>query len=166
LLLLLVTVQREHFRTTIVSNVRVKAPKSYLLTKGGQSAMKRKTFFVLIGCLSLIAFMTSISVASAKFKFKKNSHAQLEVLSPRGVIEYPPNLPISPRVTDLAGKTIGLYDNGKTGLAAFLDVVEELLNEKHPTATINRYYGAFDMPDEMAEEIANEVDTFILGVAD
>jgi hypothetical protein len=39
----------------------------------------------------------------------------LEVLNPRAEFEPPPNLAIVPRVTDLAGKKIGLYWNGKPG---------------------------------------------------
>ena len=48
----------------------------------------------------------------------------LEVLNPRGEIEPPKTLGISPRVSDLAGKKIGIYDNGKEGFTAFLDVTE------------------------------------------
>ncbi|UCG65639.1 MAG: hypothetical protein JSW12_00850 [Deltaproteobacteria bacterium] len=90
----------------------------------------------------------------------------LEVLNPRGEIEPPKTLGISPRVTDLAGKTIGLYDNGKQGFTAFLDVTEKLLKEKYPTATIKRYRGAFDLGRRLTETIANEVDTIIYGSGD
>ncbi len=145
--------------------------------------MKRKIFFVLVACLSLIAFLGSMSFAAPKKEIGPPSHAKippfappsdwggsLEVLSPTGVIEPAENLPIAPRVGSLKDMTIGLYDNGKTGFTAFLDVVEELLiaksSEEGLNITINRYYGAFDMPDEMAEQIASEVDTYILGVAD
>ena len=141
--------------------------------------MKKRNFFVLVVCLSLIAFLTSMSFAAPKKDIGPPSNAKvpsfappsdwggaLEVLSPAGVIEPAENLPIAARVDGLAGKTIGLYDNGKTGFTAFLDVVEELLHAQYPTATIIRYYGAFDMPDDMAQEIASEVDTYILGVAD
>lgn len=90
----------------------------------------------------------------------------LDVLSPRAPIIPPENLPISPRVNDLAGKTIGLYDNGKTGFTEFLDEVEKLLKEKYPTATIIRYSGGFDLGDQMAAQVAEEVDTFIYGSGD
>ena len=141
--------------------------------------MKWKKF--PLGCLFLVVLLafTSISLAAPKKEIGPPSHAKippfappsewrgkLEVLSPRGALEPLPNSPISPRVTDLAGKTIGLYDNGKQGLTAFFDVVQQLLLQKYPTATIKRYYGAFLMPDEQAAQIAAEVDTFILGVAD
>jgi len=90
----------------------------------------------------------------------------LEVLNPRGEIDPPKTLGISPRVSDLAGKTIGLYDNGKDGFAAFLDVTERLLKERYPTITIKRYRGAFDLGDPIAETMAKEVDTFIYGSGD
>lgn len=142
--------------------------------------MKRKTFFVLVACLSLIAFLGSMSFAAPKKEIGPPSHAKIppfappsdwggsfEVLSPAGVIEPAENLPIAPRVGSLEGMTIGLYDNGKTGFTAFLDVVEELLIATYGDGLIiKRYYGAFDMPDDMAEQIASEVDTYILGVAD
>jgi len=90
----------------------------------------------------------------------------LEVLNPRGEIEPPKTLGISPRVSDLAGKKIGIYDNGKEGFAAFLDITEKLLKEKYPTATIKRYQGAFDLGDVIAGKMAKEIDTFIYGSGD
>jgi hypothetical protein len=44
----------------------------------------------------------------------------LEVLNPRGEVDPPKTLGISPRVATLAGKRIGLYDNGKDGFTDFL----------------------------------------------
>lgn len=90
----------------------------------------------------------------------------LEVLNPRGEIEPPRTLAPSPRVTDLAGKKIGIYWNGKQGGPNFWDVVEELLKKKFPTATILRRYGASDLGDTLAAKLAKEVDTFIYGVGD
>jgi len=90
----------------------------------------------------------------------------LEVLNPRGEIEPPKALGISPRLSDLEGKRIGLYDNGKQGFAAFLDVIEKLLKGKYPTAIIKRYRGAFDLGMPLAETMAKEVDTFIYGSGD
>jgi len=90
----------------------------------------------------------------------------LEVLNPRGEIKPPPTLAPSPRVTDLAGKRIGIYWNGKSGGNNFWDVTEELLKEKFPTATILRYKGPFDLGDKVAESLVKEVDIFIYGVGD
>jgi hypothetical protein len=90
----------------------------------------------------------------------------LEVLNPRGEVDPPTTLGISPRVTTLAGKRIGLYDNGKEGFADFLDVIEKLLKEKYPTATIVRFNGAFDCGDALAAKIAKSVDTVLYGSGD
>ena len=90
----------------------------------------------------------------------------LEVLNPRGEIKPPPTFAPTPRVTDLAGKRIGIYWNGKSGGNNFWDVAEELLKEKFPTATILRYKGPFDLGEKMAGTVAKEVDIFIYGVGD
>lgn len=47
--------------------------------------------------------------------------------------------PIAPRVESLAGKRIGLFDNGKPAAEPLLAVVEELLREEYPDATIDHY---------------------------
>ena len=90
----------------------------------------------------------------------------LEVLNPRGEVDPPKTLGISPRVATLAGKRIGLYDNGKEGFADFLNVIEKLLKEKYPTATIVRFNGAFDCGDALAAKIAKSVDTVLYGSGD
>ena len=90
----------------------------------------------------------------------------LEVLNPRGEIEPPKAVGISPRIPDVAGKTIGLYDIGKDGFKNFLDVTEKLLKEKYPTVIIKRYNGAFDLGEDLALTISREVDTVIYGVGD
>jgi len=69
------------------------------------------------------------------------AQVSLELLNPRGEIKPPPTFAPTPRVTDLAGKRIGIYWNGKSGGNNFWDVVEEALKEKFPTATILRYKG-------------------------
>ncbi len=90
----------------------------------------------------------------------------LELLNPRGEIEPPLTVGLAPRVTDLAGKKIGLYWNGKEGTDVFFDRVQELLEEKSPTVTVLRYSGAFDVGDTLAAKMAEECDTFIYGVGD
>ncbi len=89
-----------------------------------------------------------------------------KVLNPRGEIEPPPTLIPTPRVTELAGKRVGLYWNGKGGTAVFFDTVEKLLKEKFPTVMVLRYTGAFDPGDKLAAKMAKECDTFIDGVGD
>ena len=90
----------------------------------------------------------------------------LEVLNPRGEVDPPKTLGISPRVASLAGKRIGLYDNGKEGFADFLNVIEKLLKDKYPTATVVRFNGGFDCGDALAAKMAKSIDTVIYGSGD
>jgi hypothetical protein len=91
---------------------------------------------------------------------------KLELLNPRGVIEPQPGLVPAPRVTDLAGKRVGLYWNSKPGMDNFYTVFEELLKEKYPTATTTLLRGAFEIRDEDADAWVPEIDTFVYGVGD
>ena len=91
---------------------------------------------------------------------------ELELLNPRGEIEPPPIFTPAPRVTDLAGKKIGLYWNSKQGVDNFYTVLEELLKNRYPTATTTLLRGAFVIKDEDAEAWAPEIDTFVYGVGD
>ena len=91
---------------------------------------------------------------------------KLEALNPRGVVEAKSTLSPAPRLTDLAGKRVGLYHNGKPGLDNFFTVFEELLKNKYPTATTNLIRGAFEITDKDAEDWAPQIDTFVYGVGD
>ncbi len=90
----------------------------------------------------------------------------LRVLNPRSEVEPPKNLGIAGRVTDLAGKKIGLYWLGKPDGDVFFARVQKLLEEKFPTAKVMQFSGAFDIGDGLAAKIAKEVDTFVYGVGD
>ena len=90
----------------------------------------------------------------------------MTVLNPRGEIVPPKVLAPRPRLADLAGKRIGIYWNGKAGGNYFWNVIEGLVKQKYPTATINRYDGAYDIGDPLAAKMAREVDTFLYGVGD
>jgi len=120
--------------------------------------MKRGIYLFVIGMAGLSLLALSIPIMAEA--------VTLEVLNPRGEIKPPPTLAPSPRVTDLAGKRIGIYWNGKSGGNNFWDVAEGLLKEKFPSATILRYKGPFDLGDKVAENLAKEVDIFIYGVGD
>lgn len=90
----------------------------------------------------------------------------IEVLNPRGEIVMDELYGISPRVPDLAGKTIGLYGNGKSRSNDFLNIVEGLIEQRYPTVTIKRYNNAFDVGDKMAQQMAREVNAVVYGVGD
>lgn len=94
------------------------------------------------------------------------SMVELKLLNPRGSIEAKPVSAPNPRVTDLAGKRIGLYWNSKPGLDNFYKVFEELLKERYPTATTNWLRGAFLIRDDDAEAWLPQIDTFVYGVGD
>ena len=96
----------------------------------------------------------------------KNPTVSLELLNPRGEIEVPPVYFPSARVSDLAGKTIGLYSNGKPGMDNFYTAIEELLREKYPDITINRLTGAFEIRDDDAKDFVSGIDAFIYAVGD
>ncbi|HUL31117.1 MAG TPA: hypothetical protein VLZ03_11750 [Thermodesulfobacteriota bacterium] len=130
--------------------------------------MKKRTTWPVIA-MFLVAGLLATGAVLAPLLAKEGAAAgsvTLKVLNPRGESEPPPNLAISGRVTDLAGKKIGLYWLGKPDGDAFFDRVQKLLEEKFPTAKILRYTGAFDIGDGLAAKVAKEVDTFIYGVGD
>jgi hypothetical protein len=118
---------------------------------------ERLIFFILIG----LFFSLNLAVAKPSL-----ADVTIEVLNPRGEIEPPKSVGLSPRLTDLSDKTIGLYDIGKEGFAQFLDVTEKLLKQKYPSAKIKRYNGAFDIGQRLAVKIAKEVDTVLYGSGD
>jgi len=119
--------------------------------------MKRLKNWLVIG-VSLVVSLCWVGPVLAE--------VTLEVLNPRGEIVPLPTLVPAPRVTELAGKKIGIFWNGKQGGNNFWDVIEELLKERFPTATILRFKGPFDIGDRLAGTMAKEVDTFIYGVGD
>jgi len=61
------------------------------------------------------------------------SNSQYEVLSPWAEVDPIPLRGISPRVTNLAGKKIGLFRNFKRAARPILTVVETKLKERFPT---------------------------------
>ena len=122
-----------------------------------EKGMKKRINWLLMG-VSLLVTVCWVGPVVAQ--------VSLELLNPRGEVEPPPTLAPAPRVTDLAGKKIGLYWNGKIGTDVFFDVVEELLKKKFPTATVLRYSGAFDLGGTIAAKMAKECNTFIYGVGD
>jgi hypothetical protein len=95
-----------------------------------------------------------------------NHTVSMELLNPRGEIEVPPVFTPSMRISDLAGKTIGLYSNGKPGMDNFYTAIEELLRERYPDSTVTRMTGAFEIRDDDARNFASGIDAFIYAVGD
>ena len=96
----------------------------------------------------------------------KTDEVILEVMDPRGEIPPPAFNAPAERVSNLDGKTVGIYWIGKAGGDNFWDNVEALLNEKYPNTKTKRYQGIFDLGDARAAEIAKEVDTVFYGIGD
>ena len=119
----------------------------------------KKGLYLFVAGIVLVSFLALYVPARA-------ASVTLEVLNPRGEIAPLPTLVPSPRVTELAGKTIGIYWNGKQGGNNFWDVTEELLKEKLPSARILRFKGPFDLGEKLAGTLAKEVDVFVYGVGD
>lgn len=102
---------------------------------------------------------------------KENS--QYEVLSPWADADPVPLKGLAnPRVTNLDGKKIGLFQNSKRAAGPILNVVERKLKERYPKAEISRYaahaMGASLEPQNITkfEDWIKGVDTVILAVAD
>jgi hypothetical protein len=93
---------------------------------------------------------------------------ELELLNPKGVIDPPPMLGITPRVASLDGKKIAMIHNNKPGAKTFLEAVEELLKARYPTATFTRFDTTINLADkpEKYAEMARSCDAFILGSGD
>jgi hypothetical protein len=68
------------------------------------------------------------------------SNSIYEVLSPWAEADPVPSRSITPRITSLAGKKIGLLANAKRAARPILDVVEKRLKEKFPTSEISWYF--------------------------
>jgi hypothetical protein len=67
------------------------------------------------------------------------ANGQYEVLSPWAETDPIPLKGISPRLTDMTNKTIGLLVNGKRASAPMQEVVEARLKEKFPSLKFSRF---------------------------
>jgi hypothetical protein len=67
------------------------------------------------------------------------ANPEYEVLSPWAEADPIPSRGIAPRVTDLAGKKIGLLRNTKRAALPIMNVVERRLKEKFPTAGFTEF---------------------------
>ena len=118
---------------------------------------------IIVILISTVIFLAACQPVSSKIDV---SEVTLQVLNPRGEITLPPVSPPSSRISDLKGKTIGLYWNEKPGGIHFWNGIEKLLKEKLPDTIVLRYSGSFDLGDELAGRIARETDAFLYGVGD
>jgi hypothetical protein len=95
-----------------------------------------------------------------------------EVLSPWAEVDPVSLRGISPRLSGLAGKTIGIYNNPKRASRPMLEVVKRKLKEKYPDIEFSHYYIAVndcvadtEYKDEW-EEWLKGVDAVVLSYGD
>lgn len=118
----------------------------------------------LMTCFIVGMFVVPFLVAAGTQE--QSGSVTLEVMNPRSDLEPPPIFPLTPRVQELSGKKVGIYWLGKAGGDNFFDAFERVLKEKYPTVTPIRYRGRLDIGDQMAKQVAGEVDTLVYGVGD
>jgi hypothetical protein len=95
-----------------------------------------------------------------------NEAVELELLNPRGEIEPAKTFALAPRVSDLAGKRIGFYWNGKPGIDNFFSVLEENLKKMFPDVTTTLFRGPMEITDKDIQGWASQIDTFVYAVGD
>ena len=97
---------------------------------------------------------------------------QYEVLNPWAEVDPVPVRGIMPRVTDLKGKTIGLYSTHKIASRPIVNAVGERLKERFPTLKFSsfEYYLGRDVTEspekDKFEEWVKGVDTVVAAVGD
>ncbi len=89
------------------------------------------------------------------------SEYQYEVLSPWGEVDPVILRAISPRLTGLAGKRIGLFNNLKRAARPILTTIEEQLKQKFPTCETSWYIPASLNPPEIETERKNAFESWL-----
>ena len=92
----------------------------------------------------------------------------LDLLDPTADVEVVAR-PIAKRVDTLAGKVVGLLDNGKANFDYLLDDFEGFLREKYPTATVVRRRKpsvSSPCPGDTKKELLEKCDIIITGLGD
>jgi alpha-ketoglutarate-dependent taurine dioxygenase len=99
--------------------------------------------------------------------------SQYEVLSPWAEADPIQRRSLTPRLTTLEGKKIGLLINNKRAAAPIQDVVQKQLKTRFPTSEITFYKGQSFSVSELEpqnkdkfEDWIREVDTVVLAVGD
>ena len=68
-----------------------------------------------------------------------HAYSQYEVLSPWADADPMPPQGITKRLSDLEGKTIGLFHNSKRAAHPIMNVLEKKLKERYPTISFSRF---------------------------
>jgi hypothetical protein len=111
----------------------------------------------------LFGLLTIVSLAST-FEAKAAGPVKLEVLDPRGELFAAPVMSINARLSTLAGKKIGIINNGKAGADAFQPFLEKALKAAVPTVEIRGWgipYNAYPGKQKDFREVAKWSDGVI-----
>ena len=87
--------------------------------------------------------------------------ASYEVLSPWAEADPIPLKGLTPRLTDLAGKKIGLLCNNKRAAPLILDVTERILKERYPTAETSWFRSRSFSVSSLERDRKDEFDKWI-----
>jgi hypothetical protein len=90
--------------------------------------------------------------------------ALYEVLSPWAEADPRPLKGLSPRLDDLAGKKIGLLCNNKRAAPLILEVTENILKKRYPTADISWFYSRSFSVSALEADRKEEFEDWIKGV--
>ena len=90
--------------------------------------------------------------------------ASYEVLSPWAEADPKPLKGISPRLTDLADKKIGLLCNNKRAAPLILNVVERILKERYPASEMSWFYSRTFSVSSLEPDRRGEFEDWIKGV--
>ncbi len=89
------------------------------------------------------------------------SNADYDVLSPWAEADPVPLKGLTPRITDLASKKIGLLRNGKRAAEPILTVAERILKKRYPTAQISWFRGRTFSVSELEKDRLPEFEDWI-----
>lgn len=81
----------------------------------------------------------------------------LKILNPRGTVSDSKQIDASPRLKDLAGKKIGIINNGKAGGEMLLPHLMDALQKNHPGIEIRQWEVPLAWPEETKEPVLDEI---------
>jgi hypothetical protein len=91
-------------------------------------------------------------------------NANYEVLSPWAEADPVPLQGLASRISDLAGKKIGLLRNGKRAAEPILTVIEKILQKKYPAAEFTWFRGRTFSVSELEKDRLQEFEDWIKSV--
>ena len=126
-----------------------------------------------VAAMAVLAVIAACTVLSGVAAAQNATEAQYEVLNPWADVDPFPPKAISPRLSSLDGKKIGLFANSKRSSVPQARMVEKYLKEKFPTIQADLFHApdptaiAKDSPDyARLTAWVKTVDAVILTVGD